>query len=417
MRQSRTIFIILFSVLGVLLLLFFYFSSDEKRYQWYESYRSNSSQPYGVLFMKQLLKSYRPDGKFVYNDRKRLRDLLDSMSQPTNTDYVFIGHSLHLNPADADALLDFVYSGNDAFISTLEVPADLIKKVYGDECDGTIEYRNDEVKSVTLNFYHDTLRRAGGYTYAYRWGAEDHIYYWNYVGKNAFCDSTRLITPLGYFDEKNVNFFRLKHGTGSIYLHSNPLVFTNYFLSKPDKLNYVSGVFSHLNGKDIIWDEFSKVFFTGNNNPESSPLSYILDQPSLKYAWWVMLGSIILYVLFAAKRTQRAIPIREPKSNTSLEYINLISLLHFKNSNHLDIARKKMRYFLYFIRAKYGIHAQTFTDQHVKKLSEKSKVSSGDIQIIFDQYYMIERHAEYNTATDKLVSLYYSIENFYKHCK
>lgn len=417
MKRSRIIFIVLFSVLGVLLLLFFYFSSDEKKYQWYESYRASSDQPYGVLFMKKLLQTYRQDGKFIYNDKKRLRDLLDSMDQPKNTDYVFIGQSLHLNPADADALLDFVYQGNDAFIATLELPNDLIRKVYGEECDVAIEYQNDEILSATLNFYHDTLSRAGGYTYAYRWGAEDYKYYWNYVGKSAFCDSTRLITPLGYFDPKNVNFFRLKHGTGNIYLHCNPLVFTNYFMSKPDKVNYASGVFSHLKGKDIVWDEFSKVFFTGNNNPESSPLSYILQQPSLKYAWWLMLGTTILYVLFAAKRTQRAIPIREPKSNTSLEYVNLISLLHFQNSNHLDIARKKMRYFLYFIRAKYGIHAQTFTEEHVKKLSEKSKVGAGDIQIIFDQYYMIERHAAFNTATDKLVSLYYSIENFYKHCK
>src|SRR5689334_2616105 len=130
-----------------------------------------------------------------------------------------------------------------------------------------------------------------------------------------------------------------------------------------------------------------------------------------------MLLAIILYVFFEAKRTQRSIAIREPKYHSSVEFVNLDAPVDFQNGTDVDLARKKMRYFLYFIRAKYGIHSQTFTPEHVKRLSEKSKVSAGDIQLIFDQYYMIERHAEFNTATDKLVSLYYSIDNFYKNCK
>jgi hypothetical protein len=177
-------------------------------------------------------------------------------------------------------------------------------------------------------------------------------------------------------------------------VHTTPLVFTNFFITKPDKLAYASGVFSHLKGENIIWDEYSKAPFIRNDNKSyDSPLYFILQQPSLKYAWWLFLISVILYILFAAKRTQRTIPVLETKSNTSLEYVHLISSLHYQNGNHLDMARKKMKYFLYFIRSKYGIHAQHFTDDLLGKLSEKSKVNLGDVKKIFERYHLIDKYS------------------------
>jgi hypothetical protein len=81
------------------------------------------------------------------------------------------------------------------------------------------------------------------------------------------------------------------------------------------------------------------------------------------------------------------------------------------------MARKKMKYFLYFIRSKYGIHAQSFKDEHMIKLAEKSKVSLGDVQGIFSQYSLIERNSYTNIEASRLLDLYFAIDNFYKHCK
>lgn len=415
MKQNRTI-IILFAVLGVLLLLYFIFASDDKKhYQWYENYKAGSDQPYGTSFIKQMLQSYRDKKNFIYSSRKPLHEVLDSIgNQPT--DYIFIGQSLHLNQKDAQALLDFIQKGNNAFIASLELPENIVG-IYVNECSADIALEERSVESVTLNFYHDTLHTANGYTYRYRFMSDDMKYYWNAFSNQLFCDSTKALVPLGYQDPNHVNFLRFPYGEGNIYLHSNPLVFSNYFLIKPDKAEYAASVFSHLDGKNILWDEYSKVSFTGNNNPDISPLYFILSQPSLKYAWWMMLAAVILYVLFAAKRTQRVIPVLEAKVNTSLEFVKLVSALHYQNQNHLDIARKKMKYFQYFIRARYGIHTQMAQEIQVARLAEKSKVSITEIQSIYDQYNQIERNSQYNTAIDKLVGLYNAIENFYKHCK
>ena len=125
----------------------------------------------------------------------------------------------------------------------------------------------------------------------------------------------------------------------------------------------------------------------------------------------------MLYVIFAAKRKQRVIPVLEVKNNTSLEFVKMISALHYQNGNHLDMARKKMKYFQYFIRSKYGIQAQTFTKEHMAKLAEKSKVGIGVVQLIFSEYAIIEKNSYYNTEASRLVNFYFAVDNFYRHCK
>jgi hypothetical protein len=411
-------------IIGVLVLVVIvltyvgFMGSDDKHYQWFTTFKATSDQPYGTKFMRELLESYRPGGKFTYNDKKPLHQLLDSVRKDTPTDYIFIGQSLHLSAKDDVALRKFIGAGNNAFISTPTEPAEFMAWIHdSDECNAEFEYTYADTEFAELNFFHDTLRTENGYTYRFRMGNKDMSYNWASLHASTICDSTTSITPLGFIAPDKVNFFRMRYGDGNIFIHTNPLVFTNYFLTKKNKMAYVSGVFSHLDGTDVIWDEYSKVPLRRDDKDYDSPLYYILKQPSLKYAWWMMIGFIVLYVIFAARRTQRVIPVLEPKANTSLEFVKLISSLHFQNGNHLDIARKKMKYFQYFIRAKYGIQTQHSLEEQIKKLAEKSKVNEQQVRSIFEQYDMIEKHAHYNTAQDRLVDFYYSIEYFYKHCK
>ncbi len=416
--KNRTPLIVLFSVLGALLLGYFILSGKgEKKYQWKENYQTDSDQPYGTLFMKELLAEYRPGEKFILNEKKPLHVLLDSVRDTTATmDYVFVGQEIYLDEADKKALLSFIHTGNDAFIASVHMPFILTDSIYTTECDNQIFLTQHEATTAKLNFYHPRLQTKYGYAYSFRYKQNDQPYFWNTLNPEVFCDSTKSLIPLGYVQPDRVNFFKIPFGKGNLYLHTTPLVFTNYFLTQTDKVNYAATVFSHLRGKTILWDEFSKAEFTPSNNaPPESPISYILQHPSLKYAWWMMLGSALLYTIFTAKRKQRVIPILEKKTNTSLEYVNMVSALHFQNGNNHDIAKKKMKYFLYFIRAKYGIHAQSFTENHLKRLSEKSAVAQEDLQIIFTEHAAIERYASY--ASDRLVILYNALDKFYKNCK
>lgn len=414
-----TAFVAIGAVIALVVLMYIsVFDKLDKHYQWNTSFNATSDQPYGTKFIRDLLETYRDGGKFTYNKNKPLHLLLDSVKKDHPTDYIFIGESHYMSEKDADALRNFISAGNNAFIASIDPPAGLTEWLHSvDECNAEFVYKETDTEFAVLNFFHDTLRTERGYLYRFRQGNKDVSYNWAALSPDIFCDSTQSVIPLGYITPNRVNFVRIPYGSGNLFIHTTPIAFTNYFITKKDKMDYVSGVFSHLGGTDIIWDEYSKVPFRRNDNDYDSPLHYILKQPILKYAWWMMLGCVILYIIFASRRTQRIIPVLEPKANTSLEFVKLISSLHYRNGNHLDIARKKMKYFQYFIRAKYGIQNQHAREEQIKKLAEKSKVNEQQVRSIFEQYDMIEKHAHYNTTQDRLVDLYYAIEYFYKHCK
>ena len=417
MKNAHIKIFVLLGVLGITILVYFIVNNDTKHYQWFENYRADSRQPFGVFFIRKMLETYRPGNDFILNEKQPLKRLLGELDDPANTDYVLIGPNLFLDDEGLMALTDFLEQGGNVFISSLVPPEDIINAVYYKECNVPLDYESVQAESVNLNFFHDSLRTQNGFGFTFRLVDEDRPYPWSYVKDSVFCDSTKSIVAIGQMDGGHVNFIKLPVGEGAVYLHSNPLVFTNYFLLKPENVNYASGVFSHLDGRHIIFDEYSKIPFLGGRSIEASPLYYIMQQPSLKYAWWLMLLTILLYVVFAARRKQRVIPVLEPKTNTSLEFVNLISQLHYKNGSHVDMARKKMKYFLYFVRSKYGIQSEHSKDEYIQRLSEKSKVNINDVQVIFSRYNLIEEKFRHSIEVNRLVDLYEAIENFYKQCK
>lgn len=401
--------------LGVLLLVVFAFD-NEKTYSWDENFRAASDQPYGTKFMKELLEEFR-EGKFVIHEKNSLGEILDDKELQRNTNYVFIGESLFLSKEDTEKLKTFLYEGNNVFIAAKEIP-EFVADIYTAECGSEVMLEDNRQRTPSMNFYHPSFHRKFGYRYSYRYIYEDAEYNWRTFSSLLFCDSTKLLTPIGYLEPDQINFLRIPHGRGFLYLHSNPAAFTNYFLIQKEKVEYAAAIFSHLKGENTIWEEFGKIpMMGGDGDGLNSPLYYIMQQPSLKYAWWMIVAGGLLYVVFAAKRTQRVIPVLEAKTNTSLEFVRMIAALHFQNKNHMDMARKKMKYFVYFIRSKYGIHGQPVTEDMIVRLSEKSKVPLQDVQAIFKFNRLVEEGSNGVIDESRLSNFFDVIENFYKQCK
>lgn len=416
--KARRIIASCVAVLAAIALIYFIATNRNKKYQWWESYSSESNQPYGTMFIKKMLESYH-SGKSVVNRKESISRFLEKDEFDSGkTDYVLIGQSAYLDDQDVQALKDFIYDGNNVFIASVVPPDSLVKAIYTSSCDAQLLYDDQSTDSVLkANFYHKALYKETDYSFKYRINTEDFPYPWRSIDYQVWCDTTETIEQLGYQQDDRVNFVRIRHGQGYLYLHTVPLLFSNYHMIDPKKVEYASAVFSHMQNENLIWDEVSKVPFNDQQNPYNSPLYYIMQQPALKYAWWMLLVGGLLYVIFASKRTQRVMPVLETKTNTSLEFLNVISSLHYQNPNHLDMARKKMKYFLYFIRAKYGINTQSLTEEQMKRLSDKSKVSIADIKEINDRYKSVENYQSSDDDPDFLIKLYESIEKFYKNCK
>ena len=176
-------------------------------------------------------------------------------------------------------------------------------------------------------------------------------------------------------ENKYVNFLKINHGNGHLFLHTEPLILTNYFLLKPENERYVQDVFSYLPNRETIW-------FSGENQKSSvstSPLRFILSQPALKYSWWIFLGGLLLFVFFNAKRKQRIVPIIEPLPNKSVEFVKSIGNLYLQEGDFHDMMAKKAQYFLNRVRMDLLIDTNSLDENFKEKLHLKTGISKDKI--------------------------------------
>lgn len=203
----------------------------------------------------------------------------------------------------------------------------------------------------------------------------------NRIGFYSIYDSNEILgKEIG--DKEYANFIKIQHGKGALYLHSEPLVLTNYYLLENDNNRYIESVFSYLPDRETVW-------FTNANKQEvvsNSPMRFILSHPPLRYAWWVFLCGLVLFTVFNAKRKQRIVPIVNPLENTTVEFVKSIGNLYLQEGNPHDMMAKKAQYFLHHVRTEFFIDTHLLDekfmrDLHLKTGKSKSKIKEATMLI------------------------------------
>ncbi|MDO5607299.1 MAG: hypothetical protein Q4G08_02475 [Capnocytophaga sp.] len=212
-----------------------------------------------------------------------------------------------------------------------------------------------------------------------------------YIGE----ENEILGTMSDYDEQPKANFVRVPHGKGNIYIHTEPLVLTNYYLLEGNSQRYVQDVFSYLPDRTTLW--FSRNF---SPTPSYSPLRFVLDNPPLRYAWWLFLGGLLLFAIFNAKRRQRIVPIIEPPQNKSVEFVKSVGNLYLQEGNPQDMADKKIQYFLQKVRTELMIDTQRWDANFVQKLHVKTGISVETIQKITDLMQKLQHQRELFTEKD-----------------
>lgn len=220
------------------------------------------------------------------------------------------------------------------------------------------------------------------------------------------------------------NFVRFRYGKGHFYIHTFPQAFANRQLLKKEGYDYAKAIFSHLPQQKTFWDERSKFYkphpskvsFTRHNSKE---LSYILSQPPLKFAYYILLITALLYIFFAGKRKQRIIPILEEKNNSSLEFAKTVGTLYFQEQDHLRLAELKIKLFWNFVRNKYQIDTHQRNPDFYKKLAQKAQIPDIHLSRIQNLIETVERARRSNAqiSAKKLMTLHEHLTYFYKKSK
>ena len=189
-------------------------------------------------------------------------------------------------------------------------------------------------------------------------------------------------------------------------------------------LEYAEKVFAHIPNQTTLWDNISQeqIYndededgYRGDSSYAESPLYFILQNRSLRWAWYLTILGVIIYAVFHAKRRQNIIPIIEPKQNNSLKYVETIGQLYFHEEEHHEIANEMRLQFLNYIRQKYYLKTTEIDDVFFNQLALKSAIEEEKIRDIFEAFKDVIKIK--SISQSKLHQLNNQLEYFYKTCK
>ncbi|MBT8278219.1 MAG: DUF4350 domain-containing protein [Bacteroidia bacterium] len=390
--------------LFILLLLFFGAIAIEyskpKPINWSRTYNETHKIPFGMFIYFSELENLFPNSTveqlgitpYEYFDERY--DWENDQYEISGT-YMYIDEVMLIDEVSAGELLNFASEGNSIFISSTSLP-ETIQDSLGISTD--VEYNfsgNGSFSFANKRFANDSISLDRGLNTIY-FSELDSIH----------------TTVLGYqrfnFEDK-INFIKVDYGQGAFFLHLQPIVFTNYNLLKNDHQKYTAGVSSYLKDDTIYFDSRNKK----RNAMSDSPMRFILSNPALKWAWFLALISLLVFVIFNAKRKQRIVKIIKPNENTTVAFTKTIGNLYYETKDHNNVIEKKITYFLEYIRRVYFLDTQLLDEKFTKHLALKSGRPLVATQKLINLVAHLRAKSDCNE--DDLLNLNRAIEDFHNN--
>ena len=160
---------------------------------------------------------------------------------------------------------------------------------------------------------------------------------------------------------------RIKVGKGELIVCSLPLLFTNYNVLDGGNGDLVFRLMSQIADRPVVKTEH---YLNQGVEISQSPLSFFLERPPLRWAVYLSLVGVLLYMFFTARRRQRVIPVVKEPENRSLEFVRLIGTLYHQRHDNTDLVRKKYNYFAERIRRTTMIDIEDVADDGAELLAE-----------------------------------------------
>jgi hypothetical protein len=346
MNKTIKLYVIIFSVFMVLLGVFQL--GKKEVVDWRKNFDIHEKTPFGLyvfdqeisrLFSQKIEKiSQSPYNYYTENPKSTIHNILVIEK---NLDRESWKKILHEVEKGSDALL-ITSDCNIAIQEQLQFQ--LQTELYKDQTQWQLT--DEKYPSITLNLT-------------------------KFPGSEAITDIGSGIAILGKMKTDSLvwtaNFIKIKKGKGHVYYHSDPLFLTNYYLLNSNSAPYSEAVFSYLKDQKTLWFVDSEV-----KTIATSPLSFILKNPALRYAWWLFLAGLVLFAIFGAKRKQRIIPVIEPLKNKSVEFVQSIGNLYLQEGDFQDMMAKKAQYFLHRVKMELLIDTVRLDESFAKKLQLKT---------------------------------------------
>lgn len=268
----------------------------------------------------------------------------------------------------------------------------------------------DSVPKVKRLAY--TLSTAG-YDYKY-----DSLYVGDFTRFDTIVDKKERIERIDTFAIKKVPAaVSVPYGKGEVIFVSSPLLFTNYGMLEGNTSVYIFRLMSYLADLPVYRTE-AYVKTDAMLVAEQSPFREFIKRPPLRWALYLALLGVVLFMIFTARRRQRVIPIMSKPANRSLEFIQLIGTLYYQRKDHVDLVRKKFKLFAEELRKTAGVDISDVNtdDREYLLLAEKTGMNSDRLKKVIRQIRLV-LHSEGNISVEEMRSLIDAMDTIVRHAK
>lgn len=356
-----------------------------KPINWTPTYATQDKIPFGMYVLDKEMKHLFPKDTIVRFGTTPYEYFLDKYDYEDSTytvkgNVLMISETNQIDKSSLDELIWFTQHGNSVFLSMKDFPQAL-QDTLG------FEFSNQFYMGDSMHF---TLANKAFKDKKYVFKKGYSLSYFNKI-------DTLTTTVLGYQEMdtvKNVNFIKVPYGRGNFYLHTQPAAFSNYYLLKKNHPEYTANLLSYIPKGTVFWQAKSY----SDDTISGSPMRYILSQPALRWAWYLSLIALFVFMIFNAKRRQRIIPIKVPLQNTTVDFTKTIGNLYLQEGNHHIIIDKKIIYFLEKIRTDYLIDTFNLDETFINRLHQKTGKNKTDIENLVR---LIKQHRNHLESSEK----------------
>ena len=404
MKSSR-LFIVVIIALMVVIILFE--MNAPARFNWDDHSQSyKSKQPFGCYVMDSVLRASLPHGYEVIGSD--FEQYIGENAKPVKHTFLFTNTFEYFRP-DTN-FLKMIEEGNNAIIAT----------------DYNISYYDDSTEEMGLgykcysnNYYYDgdyfskeSLSINASYDTVY-WESGEMFAPASYPINSVFCSKELILSSdyriLATLNEKHENgsdgdvdtVAGIRDcGKGKIVVVSMPMLFSNYGILNDTIRPLVLRLLSQCSDLPMVRYDPSLMSEMEQDEQEDSPLHYLLANRPLRWALYLALTTVILFVLFSARRRQRVIPVIKPPVNHMMDFVKRIGGIYYKRHDNVDLLIKKYVTFGNELRTKAMINVDDYDhiDDELQSLSTRTGIPFKELQ---QQIYDVWRATNASSINDK----------------
>ncbi|WP_225035643.1 DUF4350 domain-containing protein [Winogradskyella sp. SM1960] len=373
-----------------------------KAVNWFPSYATHHKIPFGTYVFNDQLKRVA-DSVFIV-DRPPFEYLKNNTINGT---YLFNNGGISFGKEELNSVLDWVSNGNTLVVAAVDFEEKLLDTLnLHTRSVNTFDNFNNEYQVKLVNPALDSEK-------TYKYDRSTTFFHFNKIDTL----NTSVIGLIDTYRGENmpmedtlISTIKQPFGDGEIILSTFPQAFTNYFILQSPNQDYTAGLLSYI---DTTQPVYVDTYYKTGKTFYTSPMYLFLNTKSLKWAYYIMLIGVLIYIIFEGKRKQRAIPIVNPLKNQTVDFTRTIANMYYESGKHKEISQHKIHHFLEYIRNTLHLSTAEINTSFINNLAARSNNSLEDTQTLFNLIKSLNHKNEINsTELERLNTL---IEQFKSH--